>query len=300
MISERRRAYYILHLCVFIWGFTAILGNLISLRETVLVWYRMGLTAASLLVLPDLWRGLKRVHFKDLAKIAGVGIIVSLHWITFYGAIQYANVSVALTCLATISLFTAFLEPLYFKTSVNRWEVFMGLAIVPAMYLIFYFNGQYRTGMIIGIISAFLSSLFSVINRKIVTHHEPLSVTFIELGAGFLFLTLVLPFYLHWFPGSNWVPSNSDVVYLLLLSIVCTAIPFTLSLRILRHLSAFTSNMVVNLEPIYGILLAMVFFGEHRELNSGFYIGAACIILVVFANTRFHEFIKKYQNSTVK
>ncbi|MFN3940939.1 MAG: EamA family transporter, partial [Chitinophagales bacterium] len=126
MTSEQRKAYYTLHLCVFIWGFTAILGNLISLQETVLVWYRMGITALSLLLLPDLWRNLKGFSKKQLLHIAGVGILVAFHWITFYGAIKYANVSVALTCMATVSLFTAFIEPLFFKTSVKIAEVIMG------------------------------------------------------------------------------------------------------------------------------------------------------------------------------
>lgn len=293
MTPARRKAYYILHLCVFIWGFTAILGNLISLQETILVWYRMGITAVSLLVLPDLWRGLKHFKFKELAKIAGVGVIVSFHWITFYGAIKYANVSVALTCLATISLFTAFIEPLFFKTKINKKEVLMGLAIVPAMYLIFYFNGQYITGLILGILSALFACLFSVINKKLVTQHEPLSLTFLELTTGFVFLTIMMPFYLQLFPGSNWIPTDLDIVYLLILSIGCTAIPFTLSLRSLRHLSAFTSNMTINMEPIYGILLAMLFFEEHKQLNIGFYVGAIIIIIIVFVNAWLHGLTNK-------
>lgn len=284
MTYEQRKAYYILHLCVFIWGFTAILGNLISLQETVLVWYRMGITAISLLILPDLWRNLKGFTYNQLIQIAGVGIIVAFHWITFYGAIKYANVSVALTCMAMVSLFTAFFEPFFFKTTIKKSEVLMGLAIIPAMYLIFYFNGQFITGLILGIISAFLAAVFSVINRKLVTRHEPLSITFLELGIGFVFLSLTMPIYLQLFPSTLLLPTRSDIIYLLLLSIVCTAVPFTLSLRSLRHLSAFTANITINLEPVYGILLAMLFFKEHKELNTGFYAGAILIIIVVFVN----------------
>lgn len=293
MNSAQRKAYYILHLCVFIWGFTAILGNLISLKETVLVWYRMGITAVSLLVLPDLWRNLKGFTKQQLLKIAGVGVIVAFHWITFYGAIKYANVSVALTCMATVSLFTAFTEPLFFRVKINRKEVLMGAAIIPAMYLIFYFTGQYITGLILGIISAFLAALFSVINRKLVTEHEPLSITFLELSTGFIFLTIMMPLYLFMFPAAGLIPQWDDIWYLLILSIICTAVPFTLSLKSLRHLSAFTSNITINLEPVYGILLAMLFFEEYKQLNAGFYFGACVILLVVFVNAWMHGLTKK-------
>ncbi|MBC8172432.1 MAG: EamA family transporter, partial [Chitinophagales bacterium] len=171
MTAEQKRAYLILHICVFIWGFTAILGNVISLKETILVWYRMGITAASLLFLPALWKNIKNIPRKEILKIAGIGIIVMFHWIAFYGSIQYANVSVSLTCLATITLFTSFIEPLFFKSKIKYWEVISGAFIIPGIYIIFYFTGEFQTGIILGLLSALFAALFSVLNKKMIAKH---------------------------------------------------------------------------------------------------------------------------------
>ena len=280
--NQHRRALLILHLCVFIWGFTAILGNLISLRETVLVWYRMGITSASLLLLPAFWRWIKTVPRKDMGRIAGIGLIVAVHWITFYGAIKYANVSVALTCMATVSFFTALLEPLFFRTKLIKRDVLFGLAVIPALYVVFYFSGNFVTGIIMGLTSAFLAAMFTVFNKKVTVRFDPFSITFIELFSGWIFIGLMLPLYLQLFPDTPLVPGTTDVWYLLILSIVCTTLPFTLSLVSLRHVSAFTANLTINLEPIYGILLAIFFFKEYEQLSAGFYIGAAIVLGIVF------------------
>ncbi|MFN0275153.1 MAG: DMT family transporter [Chitinophagales bacterium] len=282
MLPEQRRAYLILHICVFIWGFTAILGNLITLKETVLVWYRMGITSLSLMFLPILWKGMRRISFRAVLQLSGIGVLVALHWITFYGSIKYSLASVALTCLATISLFTAFLEPLMLKSKFQMRQVLLALAILPAIYLLFHFSGQYTLGIIMGLLSSLFASIFTILNKKVIVKYDAVSVTFVELGTGFLFISIVLPVYFNFYPETVFLPTSSDWIYLLILSIVCTSIPFVLSINTLRHLSAFTGNLAVNLEPVYGIIMASLLFKDHKQLDSGFYVGACIIIGAVF------------------
>lgn len=285
MANNQRKALLILHFCVLIWGFTAILGNLISLQETVLVWYRMGITSFSLLLLPAFWKGIRQISLKNALQVAAIGILVALHWITFYGAIKYSNVSVALTCLATVSFFTAIIEPLFFRQKHNMREILFGLAVIPGLYMVFYFTGQYITGMVMGVISALLAAIFSVLNKQITSKYDPLSITFLELFSGFIFIGALLPVYFFFFPETQFVPNWSDAGYLLILSLVCTTLPFTLSLISLRHVSAFTANLTINLEPVYGILLAILFFQEHEMLSPGFYLGSLLILSVVFLHS---------------
>lgn len=275
----------ILHFCVLIWGFTAILGNLIQLQETVLVWYRMGITSFSLLLLPAFWKGIRQIRLANALQVAAIGILVALHWITFYGAIKYSNVSVALTCLATVSFFTALVEPVFFRTKHNIRDILFGLAVIPGLYMVFYFTGQYYTGIVMGILSALLAAVFSVLNKKIANQYNPLSITFLELVSGFIFIGALLPLYFYFFPEAQFIPARSDIGYLLILSLVCTTLPFTLSLISLRHVSAFTANLTINLEPVYGILLAILFFREHEMLSPGFYIGSGLILAIVFLHS---------------
>jgi drug/metabolite transporter (DMT)-like permease len=285
MANNQRRALLILHFCVLIWGFTAILGNLISLQETVLVWYRMGITSLSLLLLPAFWKGIRLISLKNALQVAAIGILVALHWITFYGAIKYSNVSVALTCLATVSFFTALIEPIFFRQKHNARDLLFGLAVIPGLYMVFYFTGQYYTGMIMGIISALLAAVFSVLNKRITSKYNPLSITFLELFSGFIFIGALLPIYFYFFPEAQLLPNRADTGYLIILSLVCTTLPFTLSLISLRHVSAFTANLTINLEPVYGILLAILFFQEHEMLSPGFYIGSSLILAIVFLHS---------------
>ncbi|MBC8047045.1 MAG: EamA family transporter [Fimbriimonadaceae bacterium] len=293
MNADQKRAYLILHICVFIWGFTAILGNLISLQETVLVWYRMGITSVSLLFIPALWSNIKNVPKKEILKIAGIGVLVALHWITFYGAIKYSVVSVALTALATTSFFTSFIEPLFMKTKIKFWEVLSGAAIIPAIYLIFYFTGEYKIGFILGLLSALLAAIFSVLNKKMIAKHHAVPITFIELSCGFIFLCVSMPVYFQIFEDVTLLPTQKDWFYLCILSVLCTTIPFILSLNSLRHLSAFTSNITINLEPVYGILLASAIFKDHKNLHTGFYFGAGIILLIVFLNPLINKYFNK-------
>lgn len=281
-MSEQTKAYIQIHICVFLWGFTAILGKLITLRELPLVWMRVLITCISLLFFPKIFANLKGLQKKDLLNMAGIGCVVCMHWLCFYGSIKYSNVSVTLSCLSTASFMTSFLEPVLFGKPIKKYQIFLGLLVIPGIYLIFFFTKFYLVGIILGLLAAGLSSVFTTLNKKIVTKADTISITLVELGSGFLFLTLLMPFYLKLFPETTIIPSQKDLMYLIVLSLFCTTLPYTLSLKALKHISAFASTFAVNLEPIYGIIMAIILFKENKELNSGFYLGTSLILIAIF------------------
>jgi drug/metabolite transporter (DMT)-like permease len=270
-----KKAFFQLHGAVFLAGFTGILGRLITLNEGLLVWYRMLFTAFTLWILFLFKKKTPRMAVADLVKMISVGAIVALHWVTFYGSIKYSNVSV----------FTALIEPLVTKKPVNKTELLLGLLVIAGIYLIFHFDPAYKTGIIIGIISALLASLFPVLNRQLVQRIDPEIVTMYEMSGGFLFLSLLLPFYLEYFPANSILPSLRDAGWLLVLSWFCTVLSFNLSMSALQKISAFTVNLSYNLEPVYGIALAFVVYREDKLLTGAFYIGLALIALSVFLQT---------------
>lgn len=282
-MNIEKKAYLQIHFCVFLWGFTAILGRLIELKELPLVWFRVLITCFSMLFLPKIFSLLKQVKKEDFIKLFFIGCLVCSHWVCFYGAIKYSNVSVTLSCLAVTSFITSLLDPLVSKKSIKKSELILGFMIIPGIYLIFFFTQFYLTGIILGLLSALLASIFTIMNKKMVDKVDSTSMTFIELGSGAIFLTLLMPLYLKLFPTATLIPSNNDWLYLLILSLFCTTLPFNLSLKALKHISAFTANFVVNLEPIYGILMAIAIFNENKELNSGFYLGTAIILISIFS-----------------
>ncbi len=219
----------------------------------------------------------------EILKLAGVGCLVCLHWILFYGAIKYSNVSITLSCLATTSFMTSILEPIITRTKPKLYELGLGFLIIPGIYLIFYFTDfHYRTGILMGLISALLAAIFPVLNKIFVEKHEPRSMTFIELSSGLVFLTLLMPFYFYFLPELEFIPTGNDWFYLIVLAIGCTTLPFVLALRALKQLSAFASTLAVNLEPIYGIIMAMFIFNENKDLDDRFYLGTLIILSAVF------------------
>jgi drug/metabolite transporter (DMT)-like permease len=282
-LDEQKKAYIQIHICVFLWGFTAILGKLITLRELPLVWLRVLITCISLLFFPKIVKNLKSVDLKTIFKLAFVGCVICCHWLCFYGSIKYSNVSVALSCLSTASLLTSFVEPLVFKQKIKPYQITLGLMVIPGIYLIFFFTSFYLTGIILGILASVLSSIFTILNKKMVTKADAVSITFIELGSGFLFLSLIMPLYILIFPNTRLIPTSQDLIYTIILSLACTTLPFILSLKALKHISAFASTFAVNLEPIYGIILAIIIFKENKELNIGFYIGTLIILSSIFS-----------------
>jgi drug/metabolite transporter (DMT)-like permease len=282
-MTDTRKAFLQIHACVLLWGFTAIFGKLITLPALPLVWWRMLIVVAALACVPRVWRGLRAMPRRLLLAYAGIGVLVSLHWLTFYGAIKLANASVGATCMALATVFTALVEPRLAHRRFSRGELALGIAVLPGVALVV--GGVppgMRAGIAVGTLSAMLVALFSSLNKRLVEHGEPLAITALELGAGTLALSLLAPLMPWIFPsfaGSLLaMPDARDLLYLLALSLACTLLPFTLSLVALRHMSAFAAQLAVNLEPVYAIVLAMLLLGEQRELTLPFYAGVAVIL----------------------
>ncbi len=270
-----------LHIAVFLWCFTGVLGRLITLNEGLLVWWRLLITIVTLASIMIFRKEFTKISYSAVFRLFGIGFLVALHWICFYGSIKVANVSIALICLSSSGLLTALLEPLMLKRKPVIAELALGLLAVIGIYLVFHFDTRYRTGIIIGILSALLSVLFSIMNKKAVADIAPKTMMFYELTGGFLMLTCVMPIYLQYFPSKDLMPSLNDWGWLLILSWFCTVLAMNLSLQALKKISAFTQNLTLNLEPVYGIILAFAVYGEHKELKGSFYIGFMLILLAV-------------------
>ncbi len=282
--SHTTRAQLQIHFCVLLWGFTAILGKLISLPALALVVWRMLLVTAVLALVPRVWRGLARLPRRTLWIYAVIGSIVALHWLTFYGSIKLANASVAATCIALAPVFLAVVEPVVTGKRFEPRELALGIAVVPGVALVVggVPDGM-RLGVAVGALSAFLVAIFGALNKRYIEHSDPLTVTAVELGAGALLLLavgLAVPALGDPLP----LPSLHDAGLLLLLALACTLLPFALSLVALRQLSAFSAQLAINLEPVYAILLAIPLLGEQRELSPQFYLGVAIVLLAVIVH----------------
>ncbi|MDL2272385.1 DMT family transporter [Desulfovibrio sp. OttesenSCG-928-I05] len=280
-----RNAFIKLHISVLLAGFTGILGKLIELAEGPLVWYRILITLV--LFFLYLWaRGkLPRIPLREVVKICGVGSLVALHWIFFYGSIKYANVSIGVVCFATVGFFTAILEPFFSRTRISLREVLFSLITVAGIALIFHFDARYRTGIILGLLSAVLATFFTISIKRVGARHASTTMLFYQLVGGLIFLSLAAPAYLALFPGLKLVPGAWDFFYLFLLASACTIGMFLLQIQSLEKISAFTVNLSFNLEPVYSIVLAMIFFNEASEVNFSFFIGLGMICLSVLLQT---------------
>lgn len=283
-----------IHFCVALWGFTAILGKLITLPALPLVWWRMLLVTGALLLIPKVWRGLIAMPARLLWAYAGIGVLVSLHWVTFYATIKLSNASVGATCIALGPVFLAFIEPWIARRKFDPRELMIGLAVVPGVAMVVggVPHGM-RIGIIVGALSALFVALFGSLNKRLVDHGDPLTVTCIELGTGTLFLTAMAPLFPH--PGPAFMlPSMHDAWMLIALAFGCTLLPFALALVALRYISAFGTQMITNLEPVYAIVLAVVLLHEQRELDGWFYAGVVVILAAVFI----HPWLNRKQQST--
>ncbi len=295
MMTDRQRAYAHLHLCVFIWGFTAILGKLIHLQALPLVWWRVLLCSAVLILIVPRSQmfGMSRRRFWQLS---GIGALVGLHWLCFYGAIKIANASVAVASMATTSFFTALVEPLFTRTRVKNYELALGIFVLPGMALVVgNVSWTMRLGFMIGVVGALLAAIFSALNKKIVDRDPPppLAMSFVELFAAFVVTSVALPLLLLYQPELQVRPLGWDWVWLAVLSGVCTLLPYYLTLKAMRHLSAFTANLTINLEPVYGVLLATLLFREDKEMSPEFYFGVLIILLAVFSYPFLRERFEK-------
>ena len=280
-----KRSFLKLHIAILLAGLTGVLGRLITLDEGLLVLYRMGISSLAMFAIASLGRNLLMPARTDLLRLLGTGGIVALHWVLFYGSIKYANVSIALVCFSTVGFFTSILDPLI---TGRRWlmrELLLGCAVMLGIWLIFSFDAAFRTGILLGLVSSFLAALFTVLNKILLRHHTAESLTRWEMTGGWLLLTALLPFWLHWFPASRLVPTLSDLGWLLFLGLFCTVFAFRLSMDALKEISPFTVNLSYNLEPVYGILLAFVLFEENKYLGKGFLPGMLIILATVVIQT---------------
>ena len=268
---------------VLIFGFTGILGKLITIPSETLVWYRM-LIATLALGAYLIWKKKALLMPKKGAlQTILTGVIIAAHWIFFFESIKQANVSVALAALATASLFTALLEPLFFKRKLHVYELFLGSMVVLGLYFIFQFETENSLGITLAIIAAFPASLFTVINGKLIKKYDSTRISFYELGGGVVAISL---YFLVVKPDSfpNFEMSSMDFLYLMILGLVATAFAFVASIKVMEELTPFTVSLSINLEPVYGIILAYLIFGEDEKMSLGFYIGTLIILSSLFLN----------------
>lgn len=270
-----------LNLAIFLWGFTGVLGRVITLNEGLLVWWRLAITAATVWLLYFVSNKRSGVPFKEALKAGSIGCVLALHWLCFYGSIKYANVSVALTCMSTTGLFTALLEPVFFRRKISLFEILLGLMALAGIALIYLSNLRFSTGIYIGVAAALLVVVVSILNKSLVEGYEPKTMTRFQLTGAFVFLSLLMPVYNYLFPAPSLLPTKADWLWLLILSWVCTVFTYSLYLDALKKVSAFTMNLTTTLEPVYGIVLAFLIYHENKDFGFTFYIGFVLIIAAV-------------------
>ena len=280
-----KRAFLQLHIAVFLAGFTGVLGRLITLNEAVLVWYRM-MIACLVLWISLLFQKRKPAASRKLfIQASTVGFLLAMHWVSFYAGIKNSNVSTALVCLSAMGFFTAILEPVMLRRPFDMIEVLLGLLAIAGISIVFHFDPHYKLGIIISLFSAFLASIFPIFNRQILQKMDAETATRYQLSGGFIFITLLMPVYLHYFPVDKLLPSLSDFAWLLVLGILCTVVAYDLFMKALQKISAFTVNLSYNLEPIYGIGMAFLIYREDKEVSPGFYYGFCLIVAAVILQT---------------
>ncbi len=283
MQNDNLKSYLHLHVIVFIWGFTAVLGKLISLEALDLVWYRMLFASVIMTFVVLINKEKIKVPFNVLIGFIVSGIIIALHWLTFYQAIKVSNVSITLACLSTGAFFASILEPIFYKRKIIWYEVLFGLIVIIGLGIIFKVETKYTSGIYLAVTSAFLSALFSVINGKYAKEYNPNVISVYELISGFLFLSVYL-FFADSFTPAFFALSANDLLWLFLLSSICTAYAFSASVKVMKYLSPFTVMLTINLEPIYGIILVLLIFPENEKMSPMFYIGTIIILVTVIAN----------------
>ncbi|MGS2762313.1 DMT family transporter [Sinomicrobium sp. M5D2P9] len=282
MLNNSRKNYLLLHFIVFIWGFTAVLGALITIDAIPLVWYRMFM--ATFFVGGYMWYcGFSlRVPKKAVFAFVLAGIVLALHWVAFFKAVKVSNVSVTLAMISTGALFTSILEPIWYKRKVIWYEIVLGLVVILGLYLIFKVESSYIEGIVLALIAALLSSVFSLMNGKFVKQYRPSVISFYELLSGVGFLSLFMAGEV--FTGHFFRLAAQDWLYLLVLASVCTAYALISSVKVMKYISPYTVMLTINMEPVYGILLAFMILGDSEKMSPEFYLGAIVILATVLAN----------------
>ncbi len=282
-MSTFKKALLQLHIFVFLAGLTAILGFLIKLNGLVLVFYRILMTVIVLWILAFLKKNKNQYNLKTKLSLLGTGAIIALHWVCFYQSIKLANISIALVCFSSTSLFTSFVEPFWKHAKIQFKEILIGSLSLFGILLIFHFDTQYRTGIIVGLFSALFAAIFSIINKRFTNHIDIQTIQSYEMTGGLFFLLPFIVFYAFQtgFNPVGLLPTSMDWFWLSILVIACTIWSTHLMLSSLKHISAFTLNVTLNLEPVYGIILAFILFKEQKQLGLSFYAGILCIIISV-------------------
>ncbi|MEX2513480.1 MAG: EamA family transporter [Cyclobacteriaceae bacterium] len=287
--------YLWLHLIVLIWGFTAILGVLISLPSLEIVFFRTLMASLGLLIFLYVSNAAVKINFRDLMKFLFTGGLIAAHWVLFFLAAQVSTVSVCLAGMATCSLWTAMVEPALNGSKVIWYEMLLGILVVLGLYIIFRFESSYVLGLTLAVASAVFGAFFMVINGRLTKKHNPYVITFYEMAGACILSLLLMPIYAKYYPGAelNLSPSLWDWFWLLVLSQVCTVFAFSISVKLMKRLSAFSINLTTNMEPVYGILLAIIIFGEQEKMTGAFYIGTGIILLSVCFYPIIHYIHKK-------
>lgn len=276
-----KKDYLLLHLSVFIAGFTGVLGRLISLDSAILVWHRMAWAAIIMVFFLLFTKQLQRYKTNDILKMGGVGLLLCLHWVFFYASIKASNVSIGVVCFSTTGFFTALFEPLINKHKFSAREFFLSLITIAGVYLIFQFDPRYRLGIILGIVCAALYALFSIANQRVGKQYEAKNMLLWEMVGGLVGLTCLIPIYNRLIPVGPLLPVGLDYAYLSFMVVICTVGMCLLQIIVLQKVPAFTYNLTLNLEPVYSIILSMLIFNEYKELNFSFCLGITLIIISV-------------------
>ncbi|HEY3406481.1 MAG TPA: EamA family transporter [Ohtaekwangia sp.] len=281
-----RSDYLKLHFIVFLWGFSAILGKLVSIPAVEMVFYRSILAAAGMAIVMQATKCSFKVNQNDLIKLLLIGFIVAIHWIAFFGAARISNVSVSLVGFATNSLWAALLEPWFNRARIKKFELLLGLMVITGLYIIFSFDFQYKLGLLFGIAAGFTSALFSVFNSKMVRRVPSFTITFYEMIGAFLAIAIFLPIYkITWATDHQLqlIPQPMDWLWISLLAGVCSIYAYTVAVELMKKISVFLLQLSLNLEPVYGIVMALILFGEKEKMGPNFYIGTAIILVAVAA-----------------
>ena len=285
-----KKDYFLLHLSVFIAGFTGVLGRLITLDSAILVWWRMAAAALIMFIylrIVETRHGtsLQRYKFMDIIQMGGVGMLLCLHWVFFYASIKASNVSIGVVCFSLVGFFTALFEPIINKHRFSGREFLFSLLTILGIYLIFHFDARYRLGIALGVVSSALYALFAITNQRVGKHYEAKNMLLWEMVGGLIGLTCLIPLYNMFIPVGRLYPVGMDYPYLAFMVVVCTIGLCLLQIIVLQKIPAFTVNLTYNLEPVYSIILSMFIFSEYKELNFSFCIGIALIIISVVLQT---------------
>ncbi len=276
-----KKSYLILHIAVLLAGFTGIFAKLISLNEFPLVWFRILFSTIILFFVLKLFNVVRLASTKEAFKIARVGLLITIHWLFFYASIKYSNISIGVVCYCLTSFFTAIFEPLLNKKKFSAVQLLLSALTLFGISLIFHFDTSYQLGIILGVVSSAFAALYTIYNERLVRSYDSKLINYYQMVGGLVGLTLLLPVYFYLFPDVRFVPNVADTIYLILLALFCTVGLYVLFAETLKKLSAFTVNLSFNLEPIYAIIIAFLFFKEGQEVNVSFYIGLAFVIVSV-------------------